>query len=91
MMLGLAIAVVFVLGWIPVFMYRTEELGEALPSYHGAERLWVFLTPVLLATHYTLACVTLSFVNEIPWWSAGSGLAVYGACVPAGSRAVGRV
>jgi protein-S-isoprenylcysteine O-methyltransferase Ste14 len=81
MTLGLGLAVVFGLGWIPVFVYRTEELTEALPSYHGRERLWALLTPALLATHCTVACATLSFVGEIPAWSAASGLAVYGTAV----------
>ena len=54
MTLGLLFALVFMLGWIPVFVYRTEELTQALPSYRGAERLWLFVTPALLAIHCTL-------------------------------------
>jgi protein-S-isoprenylcysteine O-methyltransferase Ste14 len=81
MTVGLLFAVVFVLGWIPVFVCRTEELTEALPSYRGPEWLWTLVTPILLATHCTLACATLSFIDDIPWWSAGLGLAVYGTAV----------
>lgn len=81
MTLGLLLAVVFTIGWIPVFVYRTEVLADALPAYHGMERLWSVVLPVLLATHCTLAATILSFVEAIPAWSAAIGLAVYGTAV----------
>ena len=81
MMLGVLLALVFALGWIPVFVYRTEALTEALPSYHGAERLWSFVTPALLGTHCTVSCIALSLADEIPLWAAASGLVVYGTSV----------
>jgi len=81
MSLGLLLGIVFTLGWIPVFMYRTEELSEALPSYQGTERLWMFATPACLAIHCTVAGVTLSFVDAMPLWSTALGLAVYGTAV----------
>jgi protein-S-isoprenylcysteine O-methyltransferase Ste14 len=78
---GLWIAVVFVLGWIPVFVYRTEALMEALPAYDRAERLWSFVTPAVVATHCTVACAILGFVAEIPLWALTLGTAVYGGAV----------
>lgn len=80
-MLGLWLAVVFTIGWIPVFVYRTEELSEALPAYRGAERPWSFVTPAVLALHCTVAGVTVSTLDMIPWWAAGIGVAVYGTAV----------
>lgn len=81
MMLGLLLAVVFTIGWIPVFRYRTEMWADALPAYQGTERLWSVVLPVLLATHCTLAAAALSFADAIPAWSAAVGVAVYGTAV----------
>ncbi len=75
-MRGLYFAVIFTIGWIPVFMYRTEEFTEALPSYSGMERLWSFLTPAALALHCTLAATIAAFAEVSPWAMA-LGAAVY--------------
>jgi len=81
MMVGLVLAVVFTIGWIPAFVYRTEELAAALPEYDDTERRWSYATPVLLATHCTLSCAMVSVADPISLWSAGIGLAVYGTAV----------
>jgi len=78
---GLYLAAVFTIGWIPVFVYRTEEFTEALPSYGALERVWSFLTPAALALHCTLAGALLGGLREVPLWAAGSGAAVYGTAV----------
>ena len=86
MMLGLLLAVVFTIGWIPVFVYRTEVLADALPAYHGDGAAVVVGVAGAADNALHAGGVTLSFVDAIPAWSAAIGLAVYGACVPAGSR-----
>jgi len=74
---GTLLALVFALGWIPLFVYRAEGLTEALPTYRGAERFWVCATPVLLALHVSLACLTLNATGNVSRWGAAAGLAVF--------------
>lgn len=75
-MLGLALAVVFALGWIPLYVYRVEARGEALPHYSAAERRWVNLSPAVVATHVTLGCILVS-IAEPPLWRAAAGVALF--------------
>lgn len=60
MSIGVALSVLFALGWLTLFVFRVESLPAALPSYSGAERVWVQLTPLFLGTHVTLACLVLN-------------------------------
>lgn len=66
MTLGVFLSVVFGLGWLPLFLFRAEALGEALPSYRGSERFWVLATPVILAVHVTASCVLLNLDPSVP-------------------------
>lgn len=79
-MRGVLLAV-FALGWIPFFIFRAEGWTEALPSYRGTERFWVFATPALLATHMTAACVMLNWTPELPLWSAILGVAIFAVAI----------
>lgn len=59
--------------WIPIYIYRTETYFEARQVYDRAERFSTTATPLLIATHLTLACVHLSFV-EIPGLRAAAAV-----------------
>jgi protein-S-isoprenylcysteine O-methyltransferase Ste14 len=63
--LGIVLSVIFGVGWLPLFLFRAESLGEALPSYRGSERFWVLATPVILAAHVTASCGVLSLERSI--------------------------
>jgi protein-S-isoprenylcysteine O-methyltransferase Ste14 len=64
--LGIVLSLIFGLGWLPLFLFRAESLGEALPSYRGSERFWVLAAPVILATHVTASCLVLTLTQAIP-------------------------
>lgn len=75
-MLGPVLAVVFGLGWIPLYIFRAESIPQALAQYAGAERRWVMLTPAVVGVHATLACMLVSFSHPPPW-RAACGMAVF--------------
>lgn len=81
MTLGVALAVIFTLGWVPLYLCRAETLWDALPGYTGAERLWVQLTPLVLAAHMTAACITLSYASAIALWAAAVGVLTFAGAV----------
>ncbi len=70
MMLQTVLGLIFAIGWVPLFVFRAEARGAALPSYAGAERRWVQVTPIVLAVHVTAACVTISLTASVSPWSA---------------------
>jgi hypothetical protein len=49
MSVGLLLAFGFALGWIPLYVYRTEAMRDAFPYYSAAERRWMWLSPTLVA------------------------------------------
>jgi protein-S-isoprenylcysteine O-methyltransferase Ste14 len=79
-MLGLLLALLFALGWIPLYAWRAEAMQAALPHYAGAERRWVRLTPTVIGTHVTLACLTVS-LSDPSRWRAALGAALFAAGV----------
>jgi protein-S-isoprenylcysteine O-methyltransferase Ste14 len=66
MSVGLLLAFGFALGWIPLYVYRTEAMRDAFPYYSAAERRWIWLSPTLVALHMTLACILVSFTDPPP-------------------------
>lgn len=50
-----AAAVIFLLGWIAIFFYRSEHVGPKLAVATPAERRWIPLTIVVVSVHTTLA------------------------------------
>ena len=74
---GLGLALVFGLGWIPLFAFRAEAWTQALPHYTRSERLWVTLTPVVLAVHMTIVCLAISLITDVPQGSAVLGLVTF--------------
>jgi protein-S-isoprenylcysteine O-methyltransferase Ste14 len=81
MRVGLALGVVFGLGWIPLYVFRPESHTDSLPSYQGAERLWVRLTPALVAAHMTATCLTLEGMTAVPAWSAIMALVTFAVAI----------
>jgi protein-S-isoprenylcysteine O-methyltransferase Ste14 len=78
---GVALGAAFGLGWLPLFLFRAEALTDALPRYHGAERLWVAVTPMVLALHVTGTCVAITLAPAIQWRAAVVGLGLFGAAI----------
>lgn len=76
-MIGAGLAVIFALGWLLLFAYRPENFNEALPSYRGGERFWVFATPTLMAAHVTVSCVVLNWLPPPPLWSIVLGMGLF--------------
>ena len=75
-MRGPLLALVFGLGWIPLWVFRAEKLTAALPYYSAAERSWVGYAPAILAAHTSIACVVLSLTSP-PLWRAAIGLILF--------------
>jgi len=50
----IAAIIVFALGWIPVFRYRSEHVQSKLAAASRAERRWIPLTIAAVALHVTL-------------------------------------
>jgi len=75
-MFGLFLAVVFTLAWIPLFVYRTEDVREAMPHYAPSERRWVVLIPAIIAGHMTLGCILIS-LSEPALWRAAAGTVLF--------------
>ncbi len=73
---ALALASAFALGWVPLYLYRAEAMSEALAYYSASERRWVMLTPAILGTHVTAACILVS-LSDPPSWRVGVGAAVF--------------
>lgn len=68
---------IFALGWVPLYLARAENAGEALPFYSAAERLWVRLAPACVSVHITAACLFLSFSAPVPHWRACLSVLVF--------------
>jgi len=77
---GLFLAVLFALGWIPLYRYRAEAFSDALPYYSGSERRWVELSPAVIGVHVALGCILVS-VAEPPRWRAVFGVLLLAAGV----------
>jgi protein-S-isoprenylcysteine O-methyltransferase Ste14 len=80
MTVGAILAVVYTIGWIPLYWIRAESLQAALIQYGQNEGIAAVSTSVAVSVHVTLSCLTLCFTNEpIPLWSAGLMILIYGA------------
>ena len=56
----IAAIIVFALGWIPVFRYRSEHVQSKLAAASRAERRWIPLTIAAVASHVTLGEILLT-------------------------------
>ena len=75
------LAVLFSLGWVPVFLLRAESRRDALPYYFGAERFWVRVTPMIISLHVTLACMLISFGHPPSNARCAIGVALFAAAL----------
>jgi len=78
--LGLGLALVFAVGWIPLWVFRAEAMSDALPYYSPAERRSVGSAAAILAAHTSLACIVLS-VSSPPRWRAALGVVLFAAAI----------
>jgi protein-S-isoprenylcysteine O-methyltransferase Ste14 len=76
---GLALALLFALGWIPAYLFRAESVSAALPVYSRAERLWVRASIAVLVIHVSAACLSLSLTPRVDTWRAALGVGVFAA------------
>ncbi len=58
---GLALATLYTLGWIPLFVIRPESMSDSLPQYSPAERVAVVAATLIVSLHVTLTCLTAAF------------------------------
>lgn len=56
MSLGARLAVVFTVGWVPVFLVRTERFLDAAPVLTAAERFASVVSVASMAIHISLGC-----------------------------------
>ncbi|MBI4517697.1 MAG: isoprenylcysteine carboxylmethyltransferase family protein [Deltaproteobacteria bacterium] len=80
-MVGVVVAMVFALGWLPLHFFRAEAVAEALPFYDRRERWWVRFSVTIISLHVSAACVTLSWLPVVPLGRAVLGLTVFGAAI----------
>ena len=80
MTLGLLLAFGLALGWIPLYVFRTEAMQAALRHYSGDERRSILWSPVVVAVHVTLACILVSR-SDPPLWRAIAGAGLFLAAV----------
>lgn len=78
---GPALAILFAAGWIPLYLWRAEATQEAMPFYAPQEKLWVRLSPVIVALHVSAACLALSLSSAVPAWRATLGITMFAAAV----------
>jgi protein-S-isoprenylcysteine O-methyltransferase Ste14 len=71
------LAFAFALGWLPLFMIRTESLSAALPFYSRSERLSVFAARIIMSVHMTVACWSVSLTAAAPWWRTVAGITIF--------------
>lgn len=81
MTLGVVLALVFALGWVPLYVFRVESVGRVLPTYDRTERRWVRLSVAILTAHNSAACMAVSTAPAIPLWFAVLGLVAFAAGV----------
>jgi protein-S-isoprenylcysteine O-methyltransferase Ste14 len=78
--MSVALALLFGLGWIPLWVFRAEAMSEALPYYSAAERRWVGYSAIILVAHTSIACIVLS-VSSPPLWRAAAGVMLFIAAI----------
>jgi protein-S-isoprenylcysteine O-methyltransferase Ste14 len=71
------LALLFTLGWVPLFVFRAEAMTEAFRSYGFWERFWVVAAPVLVGFHVAASCFLLTVATHVPARRAGGGLVLY--------------
>jgi protein-S-isoprenylcysteine O-methyltransferase Ste14 len=73
----LVLALLFTLGWVPLFVFRAEALSEAFPSYGFGERFWVVAAPALVGFHVAASCLLVTVATHIPPGRAAVAVILY--------------
>lgn len=77
MTLEIAITLVFIFGWLAVFVFRTEALSETLPALTSSER-WVSYGMIAAnSVNMTLGCMLITSAH-VSLTTAMLGVIVYG-------------
>jgi protein-S-isoprenylcysteine O-methyltransferase Ste14 len=66
-MLGPLLAVLFCVGWVPLWVFRSESIQDAIPYYSATERVLALLTPLVIAAHMTLGCMLVGDSSPESW------------------------
>ena len=74
---GYALAILFTLGWLVIFVFRVETVRAAFPHYDRNERFWVLVTPAVLGAHFTLGCFMSSAEPSMAVSRAAASAAVF--------------
>ncbi len=64
---GMVLSIIFALGWVPMFVCRTEDQAQALGLVGAGERFWRAITAVAISLQVTAACATTAFAVLSPW------------------------
>jgi protein-S-isoprenylcysteine O-methyltransferase Ste14 len=76
MTIGFVLAIVFTIGWLPPFLWRTEPLAQAFPAYAKGERFSTLATAIGLSVHMVAGCVLLT-ATDVPPLRATLAVAVF--------------
>jgi len=63
MSIGVVAGLGYAVAWLPMFLFRAEDIHVALRQYEPDERFWVLLTPTLVTFHVVLGCNTMAFAS----------------------------
>jgi protein-S-isoprenylcysteine O-methyltransferase Ste14 len=74
---GIALALAFTAGWLPLFFLRTENVAEAFRLYRPAEQATSVITPVVLTLHMGLGCLFTSLTSPLPPLRTATGTLLF--------------
>ena len=77
MTLGVLLAIVFMIGWLPPYLWRTEPMVQALPAYDSGERYSTLATAIALTVHMAIGCIMLT-LHHVPLLRGLIALAIFG-------------
>ncbi|HYD48885.1 MAG TPA: isoprenylcysteine carboxylmethyltransferase family protein [Terriglobales bacterium] len=77
MMLEFAVALFFTFGWMVLFVFRTEDLGETLPALTPGERWVSYGMIAAISVNTALGCIVITNM-QISAIGAFFGVLVYG-------------
>ena len=80
-MSGVLLALIFGLGWLPLYVFRAESVGDALPYYTRSERVAVWCSLIAVTGHVTIACTLLGFSAAVPVWRAILSVSIFAAAI----------
>ncbi len=76
MMTGILLSIIFAVGWVPMFVCRTEDQGHAFELVSARERGWRGITMFVVSLQVTAACTTTALF-PVPVWRAAASSALF--------------